>query len=269
LPHGLKIEWVRGAISPESFIKGGKVVIKLSYHTNEDENVINVVREYVSKNLITNARPHISEKINTSIDLMTTKKLLFEERKSALNRFYKETLDPERERDSGIKKYCDAIERIDEQGWFTRIFLRELKDLGEQMHLKIPQEEAKEESEKFLDFLSKVAAKEPGKDVNPIFEGDKIRTGIVFVAKLTTGSLEPHKKWIDTLIEKEFDTFYLCARGGNIELVKSLMKDLESNRRVRKVTEGEREYRLPYVYKGERKKAICVRYEVVRNGDKI
>ena len=62
LPHGLKIEWVRGAISPESFIKGGKVVIKLSYHTNEDENVINVVREYVSKNLITNARPHISEK---------------------------------------------------------------------------------------------------------------------------------------------------------------------------------------------------------------
>lgn len=269
MPYGLKIDWVKGAISPESFIKEGRVIIRLSYHTNEDENVINVVREYISKNLITNARPHISEKVSASIDFITTKKLLIQERKSALNRFYKEILDPERERDSDVKKYCDAIERIDEHGWFTRIFLRELKDLGEKMHLKNPQEEVKEESGNFLNFLGEIATKEPGEDVNTTFEGDKIQTGIVFVAKLTTESLGPHKKWIDTLIEKEFDTFYLCARGGNIELVKILMKDLESNGRVRRVTEGEGEYRLPYVYKGERKKAICVCYEVVRNGSKI
>src|SRR4030043_510859 len=51
LPYGVKIEWVIGNITRESFFKDNKVIIKLDYHTNQDENVVRAVLEFISKGL--------------------------------------------------------------------------------------------------------------------------------------------------------------------------------------------------------------------------
>ncbi|RLI74982.1 hypothetical protein DRP04_13975 [Archaeoglobales archaeon] len=260
LPYGVKIDWVSEDVSPESFITEGKVVIRLGYHKNQDENVIRVVSEYISKALIPEIKPYLSEEIRQAIDFSMIKRLLYNEAPNALNRFYDAYYKPEIENKPQIKDLCEIIEAIDSNGWFTRIFLRELKELGTQFHSRFPDPDASIDNEvrDFLQFLYVIATKKPGEDVKLNFDGEHIKVAIILVARAEASSIDPHKKRILGCIQTGIKSIYLSARGANVELARWLIEDLANFKNLVKIYE--KEYKTEYL--GKKIRTICVKYIV-------
>jgi hypothetical protein len=268
LPHGIKIEWVTGELTKESFFKDGEIILRMNYHSNQDENVARAAIEYISRGMLSDSRPFVDERIMKSADLICTKKLIEKERKTALQFYYGEILSPARKSDKELDKYVLIMQQLDELGYFTHILLRELQRLGAIMQFAIPEENVKEETKRFVEFLDeKVNKKKPGVDVDPTFLGDKIRTSIVYVAKRETETIKPHLTWIERClhwielcVSNGIDTIYICAMGTyNISLVKELEERLESHPKLTKVFQNE--VRLPLL-RGRRVNNICVRYDM-------
>lgn len=126
-------------ITPESFIHENMVVVRLGHHKNRDENLIRVLKEYLSQALVPEIKPHLSESVKKAIDFVVMSKAL-KKAPSARNRFLENEYKPEIERNQEIKDYCEMMEILDKQGHFTRIFLRELKDLEGRLSGNLPKD---------------------------------------------------------------------------------------------------------------------------------
>ena len=132
LPFGLKVKWILPDLSKEAFIENDRVVVMLNYHSNQDENLAKATMLYMNKAVIPEARPHIHQKLSQAIDLMMTKKALFSfiEARSSMGHFINTVFKPQTDNDSELKENCGVIDAIDERGLFTRVFLKELMELG-------------------------------------------------------------------------------------------------------------------------------------------
>jgi small subunit ribosomal protein S1 len=229
LPYRLKIKWISENIDKASFINNGKVVVMLKYHLNQDENLSRATLLYMKEAVIPEARPHISSDLSESIDLMMTKKALYSlaEARSSFGYFVREILGPVTEKNQRIKEFCNVIENLEERGLFTRVLLRELKELGYRRAGLTETGDTVFETEKFTMFLNKIAQKERGEDVPLTFNERYIKIAIILVAKPETeiwGS-EPFIKRIKEHIKKGVGVIYIFARGKNIELAKEITKE--------------------------------------------
>jgi uncharacterized protein YggL (DUF469 family) len=264
MPAGVKIEWVAGELTKETFFKDGKIILRMNYHSNQDENFVRAAIEYISGGMLSDSRPHVDEQVMKSADLISTKKLIEKERKTALPLYYSEVLSPERKSNDELDRFVVIMQKLDERGYFTQIFLRELQHLGVTMQFSIPEESVKEETKQFVEFLDeKINKKKPGVNVDPTFFGDKIKTSIVYVAKRAATepqmSIERHLNWIEHCVKKEIETIYLCAKGYNIPLVKEMAERLKLHPRLTKVFENEFK---SLSLRGEGVNTICVRYDI-------
>ncbi len=261
LPYGVRIEWVTGNITKESFFRENKVIIKLNYHSNQDENVVRAVLEFITRGLLPDAKPHVDDKVIASVDYICVKKMLEKERRSSIQYYYSEILNPSMTTDNEIKKYVSILNELDLMGYFTSIVLRELQILGLERKFSIPNEKEKEETRNFINFLNdKVVQKPRGINVDPTFIGEYIAVSIVYVAR--GESIGPHLKWIKQCVIKNIKRIYLCAHGDwNISLVNKLREKLKENKLL---VEGFYEI-LPAPSNSRKKDAICVMYDIKKD----
>lgn len=228
LPYGLKTKWIPENIDKQSFIKNGKVVVMLKYHKNQDENLSRVTLFYMREAVIPEGRPHISSKLSESIDLMMTKKALysFAEARSSFSYFVREILHPKAEKDAEIKEFCTVIDKLDERGLFTRVLLRELKELGYKRAGLTETGDTVFETGEFTKFLNEIAQKEQGQDVPLTFNKTYIKVAIILVARPGTEifGVDPFIKRIKEKIKKRINVIYIFARGSNIKLAKEVSR---------------------------------------------
>jgi hypothetical protein len=263
IPYGVQVEWVIGGVSRESFLKENKVVLRLGYHTNEDDNIVRAALEYIARGMLSSSRPHTDEKVMKAVDLISTKKLLEKERKTALPYFYTEIMDPYRQSDSDLDKFVLIANNLDEVGYFSRILLRELQILGVSREFSLPEEKVKEDTRQFMDFLdSKVLKKPAGVDVDPTFVSDSISVSIVYVAR-GGGYIGHHLKWINKCIKKGIRRIYICAWGShNISLVGRLRDRLKSSNKLSEIFCDE--FAVPK-FGTKKRDNICLSYDIKKD----
>lgn len=228
LPFGLKVRWISPDLSKEAFIENDRVVVMLSHHGNQDENLAKATMLYMNKAVIPEARPHIDQKLGQAIDLMMTKKALFSfiEARSSMSHFVNTVLRPQTDRDSELKEACGVIDTIDERGLFTRVFLKELMELGIRRAGITETGDTVFETNEFTKLLKRIAEKERGVNVDPTFIKNNIKVSIVMVARQENIDLGPdiYLRKIEELMRKSVRTFYIFARGSrNIELAKEVV----------------------------------------------
>lgn len=259
MPNGVKVEWVTGKTTRESFFRDNQVIIRMDYHANQDDNIVRAALEYIAKGLLPDSRPYVDEDVMTSVDLISTKKLIEKERKSALQYYYAEVLGPARRSNAELDRFVVVVNRLDELGYFSRLLLRELQGIGLKKQFSIPKQGTKDETKRFLDFLDqKLVKKEPGVDVDPTFVSESVSVSIVYVAKGEI--IGPHLAWINRCVKRRIASIYICARGAyNIALVRRLQNRLKSSNKVTEVFCEE--FVTPSL--GSRKKDnICTRYDI-------
>ena len=259
LPYGIKIDWVGEDITPESFVAEQMVIIRLRHHKNRDENLIRILSEYLAKALVPEIKHHLKKETKQAIDYATMRKIL-KKAPSALNRFYETVYKPEVEKNREIEEYCKMMEDLDKHGYFTRIFLRELKDLGMEVKDSFPSENIDKEIKEFLQFLHRIAIKKREEDVPLQFIGDYIKTCLVLIARPEIMSLDPHKERIKKNIFAGVRSFYLLGRGRNVELVKTMAKEIDKWENTRRLDTIQT---FKIKYEGKKLNSICLRYIVL------
>lgn len=203
IPFGLRIKW-RSPEEVTSYVQKNEVVVVLKKNENADINIIEACLAFVPKALLPKARNVVDDKLIRSIDHFVTRKILSDgQYDSAYNYYVRNVLTKLTSKDVQLKTYIEDISQIDEIGFFTRVLLEEFRRLGAQLYGTGEETRYKNETKKFLDFLREFHMRKPGDPTKLIFNEDKIKISIAFIARKSTLMI----KGIDWYVKKIRETY--------------------------------------------------------------
>ena len=256
MPFPVKVEWVKGE-SPEAFIDKykGEVVVRMRHHKYEPRNLAYATIESVSKGFLPMTRIYLDGKVSKSMDFTITKKILSGlENTEALDYFLAEVVQPESD-DAELRTYLTIMESLNEDGVFTRIFVRELVELGRKLYPRYDQE-ACEDTRKLTQFMKKIAERKKGERNDLSFREKRIKLAIMLVAekeKFFNMGTKPYAQWAEVIAEKGYDTLYVLAGGIMVGPASMVIKELEKSPKLEMI--GSETYIGKH--EGELKKKIC------------
>jgi len=248
--------------------KEKKIIIILKNRKNQDENLVRAAVFCVENTLIPYARRYIEEHLRRSIDLQFIKNFIFSKDKNKLNYYIENYLNPELKRNNFLKNKIRILEKLSNQGIFTRILLKELKNYGLNFYSNLPQKAHFEESNYFFDKLRELAEKKKGENINPTYNGQYIKMSIVLIGRFHTIFkgfriiTSPYIKWIYSCEKNGIKSVYLLAWRTNIFVAEKIAKRLDQMpERFQMISKSEYLVKI----KIKKVKAICMHYQILKN----
>ena len=270
VPYKTEIKFVRPTSIRHEIIKhkDKKLVIIMKNKKNQDENFIKAALISTEKSLIPNARRYVDNQLMRSIDLQYVKNMIITNKKILMNYFIDKCLGPELKDNENLETSLRILQKLSEQGVFTRILLQELKDYGMNFYPALSKEENLKEPKRFFKSLEELANKEHQVDINPDFIGEHIRVSLILVGrphvifKRGGMNINPYINWIFKCEEKGAKTAYLLAIGNNIKAIKTICNRLDlMPERYKKSSESN--YNAQF--NNKQYKARCTRYYILKN----
>ncbi|KKM75107.1 hypothetical protein LCGC14_1393590 [marine sediment metagenome] len=271
VPYPTEVKFIK----PSSFKKESvehfedKLIIFLKDRHNQDENFIKAALLSTEQTLIPNSRHYIEPMIMRSIDLQYVKNLIISKNRNKLNSYIDNVFAPELENSTIIESNIQVLERLSEQGIFTRILLQELKDFGMIFYPKSVSNSIVNESKDFFSVLRELAHKKHHEDVRLNFIGENIKIGFVLIGiprKVYRKEGIDTSPYIQRILKYEEDgikTLYLLGWSSKIDPTKKVSQEIDlMPDRFEKISESLYNVKLDNNKKIE---AICVRYRVLVN----
>lgn len=217
MPYDVKISWVTES-NRKAFFDGKEVVVCMNNTNNKMCNLVHAINDYVHNGLLADEKFYVDEKVMKSSCLVLTRKLLLLSYEKGISYFFNEILAGETKEDNELKEKIDHLISLDENGLFTQVMLRELKEKGRRMLGKTTTNEFKRETNLFIDFLYDIAIRNAGENTKLQFTGRYYKTAILLVANydnyLTYGT-ESYIKRFQQNVKEGIENIYLCARNNN------------------------------------------------------
>jgi transcription antitermination factor NusA-like protein len=234
LPHALKIEWVKDG-DEEAILRRGEIIVRLNRYESQDRNLVVATLKYLGRGLLPRARSYIDDRLRRSTEYTVAKRVFGSARAiGASDYFFKEILKPVLKEEPDLRKDCDLLDTLDGAGYFSRIFLTEVREFGERTLPATPTRDHAGEIRAFAEFLYTVAKER--RKIKLHFPGVKIKVATILVAKEETvrqWGLSPHLRRIKMRVREGIDSIYLCGRGENINLVRELARMAEQTEQIR------------------------------------
>lgn len=124
LPTECKINWVRET-TRESFVKDGKIVVKLSFNEDRNKGYVKAVVAFLQRGLLQNAKFYVSPEIAKSSELVIAKKVIMKtDNNEYLRCFMEEILNPMLENDPQLKDCIQRLNILDKKGYLCKYFCR-------------------------------------------------------------------------------------------------------------------------------------------------
>jgi len=245
-----KIEWVTKG-DEESFFDeySGQVIIRMRPSKENPKNLAKATLLQVSKGVIPESRIYVDLKMSTSIDLSLVKKILLDQNEiNSYRYFLNEIMVPELE-DEQILRYMETMEVIDEKGFFTRLFLRELKDLPIRHGLGFTNlSDIRNDTKAFLEYSELLSKRKRGELMPSLnYEGSYIKTAIVMIAitiRWKKEGLKPYVLRVINNIEIGCKVIYIIAWNETITYAKEVMKYLVENKIITIINNSDKPYSI-------------------------
>jgi hypothetical protein len=227
MPYTLKIEWLKDIDKDALLQEEGLVVVRLGYHHTDLQKALALAMlTFCGKALIPTSRPYLSKSLVRSIDLVTTKRMLNQfNQKGSIDYFLNDVIKPEIENDPELYDKCQTMEMLDDRGFFSRILLNELQELGRNLYPKTPDGSVALESDGLVTFLVQIANKAHEEDVELSFKKSWIRVAIILVARaevIADHGFSPYLRRLEKLRKERVQTVYLQGMGDNIAYTKRI-----------------------------------------------
>ncbi len=226
MPHPVKIEHLNSGTEYATF-QNGQVVVRLRNEFDDARNMVAATMLYVQTGLLRESRNQIDNALQKAIDIKVAWSIVRAHADSNLNNYFLTNVySPIVGENKSVEVYCRKLEELDSRGYFTRMHLRELRDVGQKTGGMLPAEKLKEETRLFTNYLHVIATSKPKKKYPLQFFGNVIKIGVILIAReetLEAYGLLLHKRWLKKKIEKGAETIYLLGRGHeNVNLACTL-----------------------------------------------
>lgn len=173
--------------------------------------------------------------------------------------FFEHYLEPTRKETPTILEDLDRLDRINAAGFFSRVYLREIKHMGDKVYPATPNKKIWNESKEFAEYLEVISEKERGVDVpgGLMFPGTRIRTSLMFVARSQTRHLgtKIYIRRVQIDLNRGVEHMYVFARGkDNILLAKDVVAEATNLEMLRPL----KTQKYSQAFGGYDKPAICI-----------
>ena len=211
LPHPASVEWVLpGELSPDSFFRDGRIIIKLDYSENPHRNIVEGGMLYCKTGLVPETRCYLSDQFRRGLDLVFVQAVLERnDLREGLLYFVQEVAQRELTVNPDVKKHYDHFYELHECGYFTRILLPELRDYAGRVHIADTRRQHHGWIENFVDFLMEMT-KEPPLGEKLAIELDHIkkrfRVSVIIIGKTQRLAIEGQRPYIKRIAK--------CAQEG-------------------------------------------------------
>ena len=216
LPHALKIEWVQSE-SPESFVQKGRLVIRLKHYANQDRNIVDSTLCYLKTGLLPRSRHYLDQTLRKSCEYRVATQVFLARRDTRAYDYFMETeLYPAINTDANIKRDLQMLEDLDSVGFFTRVFLTEVKQTGERLLGTVPTPAVQQELRDLAVFLQTIANKGWNEDVPLSFKGVKAKVAVVLVAKrgtIQSCGIAPYVNRVSRQVREGYESIYIAGWG--------------------------------------------------------
>ena len=226
----LSIEWVKTDDHGKVLLEPGKAIVLLKYDKDNSQNIINTTSAYIQKTLLHNTKPFLDKGIRKAIDFVITRQFLNKTpQKNYIVTLYTESCSDD------IDVYEDAFSKtikVDDEGLFTRVLLREYAIWGNKLIGKTRSKELVEESKAFLNYLFNIASREFDELTPLVFNQKTLKVAILLVAKYETYAekgIEPYVRRIREGFANGINTFYLLARNDKIDILNRVYGEIISS----------------------------------------
>lgn len=214
MPYNMKLEFISEMDKAELLSDKNLVLVRIRDRRHDDKNIVHAMLTFCPIGVLPASRPYLGDSLSDAMDFTVTIKFLRKiGRQSALNYLHKEVIEPRTVAEPQVEKLCCIFDRLDEQGLFTKVVLRELKDFGMKVGGRYPTSVHKSETSQFVEFMDVIAQKAPGEDCDTEYQGNLISTGFVFVGtKEKIDSLVPYLRAIQYKKSMGIERIYVQAR---------------------------------------------------------
>lgn len=269
LPYDLKIKWITSS-NREAFFDGKDVVVCMDNKSNNRMcSIVHAINDYVHNGLLVNEKIYVDDRVMKSSCLVLTRKLLMLSFDKGLPIFFNEILKVETEKDTELKVNIDALISLDENGLFTQVFLRELKEKGSKMLGKANVEEFKSETNNFVSFLYEIATRGPRDKTQLHFRGKYYNSSILLVANYDnyiSHGTDSYTKRFENNIKQGNENIYLCARNNKRIIAEKVYEQLKFKYPD---AEGKTFHYTGCTAEGDTFKGVCIAVKVHQKDKKI
>jgi len=243
------LEWVTGN-KVQSFFDEykGKVIIRLNRSKDREKNLAKAILLQVSGGVIPVTRMYINKELNTSIDFTLVKKILLAQNEHESYRYFmNEIMVPELE-DEKILSYLESIEEIDNEGLFTRLFLRELNELPVIDGLRFTNNvEIQRDIDSFFKYTKVVANREPFEHIPLDYEGTIIKTSVIIIAlkeKMSAQGMRPYIRRALLNRKRGHEIIFLLSYNHAIEFARDIIRVLTDRHGMKLIENTDKQYTL-------------------------
>lgn len=261
----LKIKWA-SAKDARALVNEGVVLVVLRPARFLEDNIVSALMAYLPHAVTPIARPYVDRPTMQGIHLTLARNVLAQQNMPAGARqsFRDQYVSPLARKDPTLDVAFMHADRIDLQGWLTRVMLVEYKFLAEDLLPADGDADCQEQTAGFRHWLHELAAREPGERGSLEYQSRYIHTAVVFVAirgRIVEEGLRPYRRRVKKLIySTKCDSVYVIARDDNIPAVEALADELRTDALIHE--EFRCKYRLRRDFRKRtglnRERAICV-----------
>lgn len=222
MPYNMKLQFVSDIDKAELLRDKSLVLVRIRDRRHDDKNFVHAMLAFCPIGVLPASRPYLDDSLGDAVDFTITRKFLNAlQYQSALNYLYKEVLEPETTERPELDKLCRILDHLDEQGLFTKVVLRELRDFGTKVASRYPTEMHKKETRQFVEYMDAIAKRLSGEDCNTDFQGSCISIGFVFIGtspKIEKEGSVPYLRAIQYKKGMRIERIYIAARDWAMDI---------------------------------------------------
>ncbi len=222
MPYNMKLQFVSEIDRAELLRDKSLVLVRIRNRRHDDKNFVHAMLAFCPVGVLPASRRYLDNSLGDAIDFTVTRKFLnVIQYQSALNYLYKEVIEPETSEKPELDKLCTILDRLDEQGLFTKVVLRELRDFGAKVGSRYPTEAHKEETRQFVEYMDAIAKRATGEECDTQFQGNCISMGFVFIGtspKIQEAGATPYLRAVQWKKGMGLERIYIAARDWAISI---------------------------------------------------
>ncbi len=224
----IALEWVEGKVDKSSFLRDGKVILRLRQNDPKDENFVHGAYHFVATSLLYKVKRYITLTQKECLDLYVTAELLRDEKPGILGYYLDEYIHPKLA-DAKRLKYYDKYDKINKGGYFYPVYIHELDFLGNRVFGKRRDDLIHSEVDALIDFLLKVSSRKIGDESDLDFSQGYCKFGIMIIGKPSKiHSIDPYVSFVrNHLVSQRINSVYLIAVKDNKEKVDQICAQLK------------------------------------------
>ena len=187
LPYAMKIEWAKTGQDAQTFLRDGQVIVRMRPNVDDDHNIVISTMSYIKKGLLPQSRHYVDKTLMQATDYTLAKEIFKAAKRDSASEFLiQNVLLPETNKNAQLNIDCNALDSLNDFGYFSHIFLIQLHSLGRKLFPTTPNISVQREIRHFLEFLQEITTRRRTELVNLDFLRPNIRVKVMLVAREET-----------------------------------------------------------------------------------